>query len=249
MRIDQLRSHTTEHVTANPPPGFSWLSPKLDQLFQQEGVAFDKRLHVTYGTFDVCCVVRSSSQTWFGVMHPQGSVLVFAEVSRFDNSLSILQDHQQLTKLQSSDDHNTRDMPAALFHFLVQDMGINLLSDDVMSHKGDAFWTKMMERSQVAVMVIDVTTGHNYDADQVKAGTRSPKDHMQIQFPHQDRKVDLDAHMRPHHRQNHRFYYSASGRGSHLLEQTISHRTCDMFPNEHRLLMFGEQGYPSYDHS
>ena len=128
-----------------------------------------------------------------------------------------------LKKLETRKDVNTTDMAAALFHYIIQDLGIVLLSDIVMSDKGFDFWNKMRDRNQISVCVYDIIENELY-IDMIGKLTRNiPR--VVILSPEKD---DMQ-----------RFFWYAQGIGSHYLK--------DLLINHSReYILFGGQEYPDY---
>jgi hypothetical protein len=241
MRIKHLCVHMHEHLSVNPPVGFTWISPQLSDLLRHQGELLHAPLEMTYGSHQVRKHAHTVSKSWYGVFNSASRMLLFAEVSEIANPDSVMTGYHQLTKLERDSDQITQDMPMAFMHYLVQDLSYKLISDDVMSNKGDQFWQKIQHRGQLSVMILDIQTGIKYTTQDVLAGTWSEKDQARIQMPHADRRMDQLRTGSTVMRSNYRFYYVTEGLGSHVMEHLIHMR-----PDHARLIRFGEQNYADY---
>jgi len=245
MKISDLENKINEHLTINLPPNFTWLSQDLISMFTKEGSQLPISLYLTYGNFAVYQYKWTSISTLYGVIGDK-NLLAFAEIKKFVGIISNVSGCHQLHKLERNKNIHSTDIPAALFHYFVQDLGYKLLSDKVMSDEGNKFWLKMVERAQVGITILDVVSGKNYLINDVKQGVYSDKDGARILEPTNDLKQDFFEDGTRKIRNEYRFYYCAEGAGSHLLKEHIEYRRNTLWPNEHMLLMFGQQNYNDY---
>lgn len=245
MKIADLKNNVDEHLTMNPPKGFTWLNQDLVNMFMEHGSVLPVKLSLTYGEFLVYEYKLTSISTAYGVFD-NDKLLVFAEVRKFISLNSNIKGYHQLYRLERTKQVHSQDIPAALFHYLVQDLGYKLLSDNTMSNEGNRFWENMIHRGQVGISIIDVVTGKHYLIDSVKDGVYSDRDSAKILEPKNDLKQDIFKDGTRKIRNNYRFYYCAEGSGSHLLKEEIESRKNALWPDEHLLIMFGQQNYPDY---
>ena len=229
-----------EHLTVNPPVGFSWLSADNTKMLLDKGTKLPVNLTMSYGKFDVVKYRWISDVDVYGVFDDQKNLLLFAEVTQFFSHLRSLSKLHRLSKIERNQQLNTQDIASAFFHYLVQDCKLKLLSDTVMSAAGTKFWKQLINRGQVSVCILDADTAKHYlitDGNQIW----SDVDGARILLPEDDLRIDVFKDGSKKSRTQYRFFYLAEGTGSHLLTE-------EQFPQEHHRLwaMFGQQGYVDY---
>lgn len=221
------------------------MTPQLKDLVLQ-GKKLPVPLTMTYGEFDIRQVQYEVNKLLFGVFDSSTNFLLFAEISPFDNPFSSDSAYYQIKKIERNKAHHTSDMPAAFLHYLVQDLGLSCISDDIHTHAANNFWQNMQNRGQIYVTVWDAKSLKHYLPSEI--GTAySAVDGVKILHPEDDRKLDRLKSGKEIFRDHFRFYFCARGTGSHLLKEEIQKRTSSVFPNEHLYIMFGEQEYPDYN--
>lgn len=245
MKMSDLKNNVDEHLTANPPPNFTWINQDTVKMFIDNGSILPVKLSLTYGDFLVYVYKLTSISTAYGVFD-NDQLLSFAEVKKFISLSSNIKGYYQLYRLERNKQVHSQDIPAALFHYLVQDLGYKLLSDNIMSNEGNRFWENMIHRGQVGISIIDVVTNKHYLVDSVKDGIYSDIDSAKILEPKNDLKQDIFKDGTIKIRNDYRFYYCAEGSGSHLLKEEIESRRNTLWPNEHLRIMFGQQNYSDY---
>lgn len=233
MKIKELK--IKEHQTVNLPKNFSFLEPALEKKILS-GQKLSMPLKMSYGDFDIY-----KKDDIYGVIDSNKKLLLVIGLSLYKPNI------YQMKKFERVSDPkiNTSDMAAALFHYLIQDLNIQILSDTVMSTKANEFWQKIIQRHQCPIFIWDDFTNKEYPSFSAGQLTRtSPK--VKILDPIEDLgDNDFDINNNYISRKSHRyrFYWFASQHGmknrSHYNEQFINEGY------EPSWILFGEQDYPN----
>lgn len=217
-----------ENLTINAPKGFTWITEYTKDMILNGGKE-SIPLTMHYGDFEIW-----RNGNLFGII--KDNVLYgIAEIQNYKNNTYFLK------RLETRKDMNTTDMAAAIFHYIIQDLSMSLLSDTVMSDKGNAFWIKMAERRQISVGILDTDTDEWYPIDRINSVIRNgnvkvlnPKDDLGFfDLDENDFKISRE----PEH---YRFFWCAEGRGSHFLKEHLNRG------HDREIVLFGMQEYPDY---
>ena len=216
----------SEHLKMNPPKNHTWINDDNLKMIMS-GVKEIIPLIMFYGKYEIW-----RNGNYFGIIKDK-KLYGFAQIEQHKGNV------YHLKKLETRKDVNTTDMAAALFHYIIQDLGITLLSDNVMSDKGIDFWNKMRERGQVIMSVYDILENETYPLDMIGKLTRN-KPQVVILSPETDvMQQDRDENGNITFRTYYRFFWCAVGINSHYVKEAAKN-----YPREY--FMFGVQEYPDY---
>lgn len=223
MKINEIIS---EHLTINPSSKVLWITSQFTKEFLAHGIKLPMPLKMSYGDFEILKWGNS-----FAVVK-NSEIYLFLGLALFSSNI------WQMKKFERVKDptKDTRDMAAALFHYIILDLRTNLLSDETMSDAGEQFWKSQIHRKQVPIFIYDAFTEECYDLNQVGELTMTePK--TKIKSPEDDLGWNDSSATKKY-----RWFWLASTLwkyGSHYLREEIENG------REPEWVLFGEQNYPN----
>lgn len=135
---------------------------------------------------------EGNQSVFFAVLNDQ--VIGFATISRYTppyvmvRNVHTIEGYQGVGVMQS------------LFHFIVKNQNLKLLSDTLMSDAGEALWKSLMYHGRLKISIADIRGGEEYRLDQV--GITKTQDGVTVIDPKDDTAEPEDQ----------RFFYLAEGR-------------------------------------
>ena len=185
------------------------MTSDVERYFLDYGEKQSMPLKMTYGDFDIY-----KWENKYGILKDD-TIYAFTELTPFNDKI------WRMIKLERSKDpnKNTSDMAAALFHYLVLDLGLDIISDETMSEAGTRFFRSQISRNHCPIWIYDALTGERYDTHLVGQLTRTePK--VKILDPEEDKGWDMledgSSQYRGDHAPVYRWFWLASKDGNHL---------------------------------
>jgi hypothetical protein len=229
MKIKEL---AIEHLTVALPKNSSWLTNEIRDNILNNGVKLIRPLKMLYGDFNVY-----RWENVFGVISQNNELYALMELKKYNDTIWQMKKFERIFDSKK----NTTDLAAALFSYIVLDLQMNILSDNVMSPLANKFWKSQFGRIPIAIY--DAFTEKHYMPSQVGQLTKTmPK--VIILSPDDDKwKIDIDENGNEIGRKEYRWFWLATTFGndsfSHYLKEEIEDG------RDKAWIMFGLQEYPN----
>jgi len=226
-KIMKISDILNEHQTVKRPTGVTWITSEAEEGFLKNGKKLPMPLKMAYGDFDIY-----QWELYFAAIR-NNELYAIMGLREFKDDIFQMSQFERA----HSPAKNTKDLAAALFHYIVLDLNYTVISDNTMTPEANDFWKSQIIRRQCPIYIWDSTTGEKYDS--WEAGKTIGEPPIKVISPENDLgKIDLKTSST-----NYRWYWIAEipkkARSTHYLKEEIARG------KEPSWVLFGYQDYPN----